>query len=301
MVEREKRGNRQVICPEPDIEVTSCSNYGGDTPHFKERRATKRCTMVKKPEPDSELESLKDFQSSAAASLPLTICRRNLLARNFEAALINAARSNFSKQSQKRQRGRGTAAVTAAQIKDIHVKHDVQRYREEIDKQSAKEDAHLGYLALNPDRTAAVGLTVIRETRESITKELPESYGSDCSIDDDAEDACDEGVEAADSRVFATRRSIVQRKNSPNHLQLTNAITDESTTSIYASSVSAATVHEGKRKQDKLAMKEEKFSKYEIPQQLNLPESEIAKLTFNVDCSYDCSDESYYIMDLKTA
>ena len=76
----------------------------------------------------------------------------------------------------------------------------------------------MGYLALNPDRTAAVGLTVIRETRESITKELPESYGSDCSIDDDAEDACDEGVEAADSRVFATRRSIVQRKNSPNHL-----------------------------------------------------------------------------------
>ena len=58
--------------------------------------------------------------------------RQNVMARNFEAALVKAARSNFSMKSIRPTAK--AAAVSAEEIKDWHAKHDVQRYRDEIDQ-----------------------------------------------------------------------------------------------------------------------------------------------------------------------
>ena len=63
------------------------------------------------PEPDYELESLKDFKSSQTGNTKFNASKKKVMVKNFEQALISAARSNFSVRQQKP--AAGFATVTA--------------------------------------------------------------------------------------------------------------------------------------------------------------------------------------------
>ena len=52
--------------------------------------------LAKMPEPDYELESLKDFKSSQTGNTKFNASKKKVMVKNFEQALISAARSNFS-------------------------------------------------------------------------------------------------------------------------------------------------------------------------------------------------------------
>ena len=274
------------MCPEPDVEVASLSSFDGakssQRPQKRKQEKARRFALVKMPEPDSELESLKDFQSQATG-VHSQVRKRNVLAQNFEAALINAARPNFSLQEN--PHNFNDAAITASEIRDRHVEEDVLLYRQEIDANAArKDDRILFHIGSKPG--CGTDLTVIRETRESITKDAIRSHESDCSLDDDDEDACDEGVGAADSRSLVKHRGVLQHNTGLIQSQTATDMTD-----VWSTNVSMSTqIHQAKQKQIKEEIKE--VSKYEIPEQLNLPASEIAKLTFVEEYSDDPDEGS---------
>ena len=116
----------------------------------------------------------------------------------------------------------------------------------------------------------AANLSVIRETKESVTRELVESHNSECSLDDEqAVGDCDEGVEAAGSRILTLKKSLSTLRGSPTQGQLATAMTDESSTNI------SATTTQGMIKKRIEADSEQSVSpttKYDIPKKLSLPE-----------------------------